>query len=271
MVLSAMVGKGVFVTEGRFPGDDIFSSEFSRRTHKTRKKVRLIPRLRLSLEPKFVRELSGGAIVVVFTGFLVVGLPKFTSSSDVNPAANVTSTTNVVTDNRITPSSLPIHVSGNGVDSAPTTLAQPQVIGKVGSGSSKPFRNVVSPSTRQVVQPTTTTSATIQSVVTSSGSAANSSVTVRVANGTSTPGFAGAITKKLASLNFNVVVPINATVSNLTTTTVYYYNGFEVAGTAIARVLGLPASSAVPYSSAAPLPDIYPSDVNVVLGSDIVG
>lgn len=123
------------------------------------------------------------------------------------------------------------------------------------------------PSTTVVVTTTTTT----QPKLAAGANPANAQVTVRVANGTGVAGAAGRITQKLQSLDFNVVVPINATVSNLTKTTVYYYAGFQVAGQAIAEILGLPASAAKPLTSTAPLPNIYPSDVNVVLGADIAG
>ena len=124
------------------------------------------------------------------------------------------------------------------------------------------------PSTTVVV---TTTTTTTQPKLAAGANPANAQVTVRVANGTGVAGAAGRITQKLQSLDFNVVVPINATVSNLTKTTVYYYAGFQVAGQAIAEILGLPASAAKPLTSTAPLPNIYPSDVNVVLGADIAG
>lgn len=126
------------------------------------------------------------------------------------------------------------------------------------------------PSTTVVVT-TTTTTTTTQPKLAAGANPANAQVTVRVANGTGVAGAAGRITQKLQSLDFNVVVPINATVSNLTKTTVYYYAGFQVAGQAIAEILGLPASAAKPLTSTAPLPNIYPSDVNVVLGADIAG
>ena len=149
----------------------------------------------------------------------------------------------------------------SAADLAPSTTVVPQPV----STKAPSITATTAPPTTIVV--TTTT----QPKIAAGANPANAQVTVRVANGTNVAGAAGLITTKLQSLDFNVVVPINATVSNLTTTTVYYYSGFQVAGQAVARLLGLPASAAKPFTSAAPLPNIYPSDVNVVLGSDVAG
>ena len=149
----------------------------------------------------------------------------------------------------------------SAADLAPSTTVVPQP-----STTTAPSTTVTTAPPTTIVVTTTT-----QPAIAAGANPANAQVTVRVANGTSVAGAAGRITKKLQSLDFNVVVPINATVSNLTTTTVYYYSGFQVAGQAVAELLGLPASAAKPFTAAAPLPNIYPSDVNVVLGTDVAG
>ncbi len=152
----------------------------------------------------------------------------------------------------------------SSADLAPSTT----VVTKAPTTTVASIPATTAPSTTVVV---TTTTTTTQPKLAAGANPANAQVTVRVANGTGVAGAAGRITQKLQSLDFNVVVPINATVSNLTKTTVYYYAGFQVAGQAIAEILGLPASAAKPLTSTAPLPNIYPSDVNVVLGADIAG
>ncbi len=151
----------------------------------------------------------------------------------------------------------------SAADLAPSTT----VVAKAPPTTAASIPVTTTPPTTVVVTTTTTT----QPKLAAGANPANAQVTVRVANGTGVAGAAGRITQKLQSLDFNVVVPINATVSNLGKTTVYYYAGFQVAGQAIAEILGLPASAAKPLTSAAPLPNIYPSDVNVVLGADVAG
>ena len=203
-----------------------------------------------------------GAIAFGLVAVITIGVSKITSTN-----TDVKSSTPSTTSKLLTNSASSVGVgsaSSVGQDSAPTTLAQPKNI-NVSPTVAKGITNVTQASS--VSSSTTTTVRALIGVPNS----ANAQITVRVANGTSIPGAAGRITSELQNLDFNVVVPVNATVSNLSTTTVYYYAGFSVAGEAIARILGLPSTAAKLLTGTTPLPSIYPSDVNVVLGTDVAG
>ena len=193
-----------------------------------------------------------GAISLGLIIVISVGVAKLNNSQSVKS----TSTASIVTAPPTTrvATTTPTTLRASGIDSAPTTLPQPKSI-------------VVATTTPQ--KSNTTLPATTTTKVTAIANPAYAKITVRVANGTTVSGAAGRVTSSLKALGFNVVVPINATVSDLSTTTVYYYTGFSVAGQAVAQILGLPASAAKPFTSSAPLPGIYPSDVNVVLGTDV--
>ena len=160
------------------------------------------------------------------------------------------------------PTTLQSQVPTTVVQSTTTTVTRP------------PTKRKRTLSTAPATSVVTTTSTTTSSTTTTSVTAvnpANARVTVRVLNGTTVAGAAAQVTSKLGALGFNVVAPVNATVSDLAVTTVYYYRGFSVAGGAIAEALGLPSSAAKLLTAAAPLPKIYPSDVNVVMGTDLAG
>lgn len=248
--------------EGRFPGDDVFAKLKSSRHSKG---VRSLPRFS-ALDMRGRSPKITALIVVVFVGLLLYGLPKIGANSSATSLGGKllsTTTTQGLQSVASATTNPPANPTTTGIDFAPTTLAP------LGSGAGTSSSVIKTASSASLSFPSKSFSTT--TTLSSLGNAANQSVTVRVANGTSVPGLATSITAKLANLNFNVVVPINATVSNLTKTTIYYYNGFQVAGQAIARVLGLSITSAVPYSTQAPLPDVYPSDVNVVLGTDVSG
>ncbi len=203
--------------------------------------------------PRHSRSAIAGAISLGLVLVIAVGIAKLSNS----PSIRTSSTSLTVTTPPTTqaPTTTPT-TRVSGVDAAPTTLPQPKTI---------VVATTVARRTKTTAAPTTT------STVPPLANAAYAQITVRVANGTTVTGAAGRITSKLQAMGFNVVVPIDATVSDLSTTTIYYYTGFSVAGQGVAEILGLPASAAKPLTASAPLPDIYPSDVNVVLGTDVAG
>ncbi len=248
------------MTAGRFPADEVFGKAATKK--RRRKNNKVLSFLGLG-ELKPVSARVGLVIGVAFAAILIIGLPKIYTT----PSATSLDTTSTIVQTTQSVKKASAITSTTGVDSAPTTLAQQGSSALTTPTTATGAFTSVSTASAPPMPQTPATTTTIQLA----DNSANSSVTVRVANGTAIPGLAASITSKLANLNFNVVVPINATVSNLTSTTVYYYTGFQVAGEAIARILGLSASAAVPYVSQAPLPDVYPSDVNVVLGSDVSG
>ena len=192
--------------------------------------------------------ISLGLIIVISVGVASLNNSQSVKSTSIAPVVTTTPTT------RVAPTTTPTTLRTSGADSAPTTLPQPKSI-------------IVATTTPR--KSNTTLLVTTTTKVTAIANPAYAQITVRVANGTTISGAAGKVTSKLKALGFNVVVPINATVGDLSTTTVYYYTGFSVAGQAVAQILGLPSSDAKPYTSSAPLPSIYPSDVNVVLGTDV--
>jgi hypothetical protein len=67
-----------------------------------------------------------------------------------------------------------------------------------------------------------------------------------------------------------MLTPINAT-SDVSTSQVYYLAGFQPEAASIAASLHLPASAAVPYTSAVPVNPIGTAQVIVVAGPDISG
>ncbi len=92
---------------------------------------------------------------------------------------------------------------------------------------------------------------------------------MRVANATNVAGAATAVTEELGNLDFNVLGPANAPTINPPSTIVYYSSGFQVAGDAVARILGVPQSQVERYTSGVEIGAVAPSDVNVVLGLDV--
>lgn len=171
-----------------------------------------------------------------------VGITKVTGSTTTTFAKSVSST----------PSSSGI--TGGSVSPDQVVLPQASPSGSV-SGSS----SATKPSTV-----TTRSSSSVSPVVSSS----NSLVTVRVFNGTDVAGAAGKFTSQLAKIGYDVVAASNATTQNLSKTSVYYSPGYESQAAKLAAAIGLAASSIKPVSFSTPIPNVQPSDLNVVLGTD---
>lgn len=270
------------MVDGRFPNDEIFKNPLD--PGKRPKHLSPNPsRSRLGKVGVSSGSAVTGVAILAFIALLAFGIPNINASSSrttttstvlsasppLQPSPTIVSASPSSSSSKSSVQSGTSSVSsvaGGAKDSAPTTLPQHAT-------TSSP-RVASSPTTTGILGSTRGASSRSTSPTTSLAAGvnpANALITVRVANATSVAGAAGTVTSKLAALGFNVLAPTNAGASNLSTTTVYYYSGFVVAGQAVARILGLPISDAVPYSTQAPIGAASPSDVNVVLGSDIAG
>ena len=119
--------------------------------------------------------------------------------------------------------------------------------------------------------PTTTASApttTKPPSTTSTTVAKPTDVPVLVANASGQTGAAASITDQLQVAGWNVQAPINAT-ANVATSSVYYVAGQKAAATEVAAALHLPASSVMPYTTAAPISTIGTAEVLVVVAPDL--
>ncbi len=107
---------------------------------------------------------------------------------------------------------------------------------------------------------TTTTSTTAPKAV--------PNVPVLVVNASGQTGAAGAITSQLQVAGWDTQTPMDAT-ANVSTSAVYYVAGQKAAAEAVASTLHLPASSVLPYTTAAPVATIGTADILVVVAPDL--
>jgi hypothetical protein len=97
---------------------------------------------------------------------------------------------------------------------------------------------------------------------------APASVSVVVANATSTTGLAAHYTTVIGGTGYQMKTPIDATTSE-TTSAVYYASGFQQPAAAIATAVGVKPTQVLPLTSAAPVSGVTGIDVVVVIGSDL--
>ena len=90
-------------------------------------------------------------------------------------------------------------------------------------------------------------------------------VPVMVANATTVPGAAAAVSAKLEPGGWDLLPPVDAT-AQLPTSSVYYLAGFEPEAKSIATTLGLPDSVVLPYTTSAPISSIGAAQVLVMVG-----
>ena len=119
---------------------------------------------------------------------------------------------------------------------------------------------------------TTTTSArTTTTSATSAGDRKPGDVSVLVLNADGPAGSAGVASKTIGAAGYKMGTPTNANTGiTLTTSAVYYAEGFQAEATAVARVLGKPASVVAPMPSPVPGTGADKADVVVVLGKDTI-
>ena len=116
---------------------------------------------------------------------------------------------------------------------------------------------------------TTTTSAHSRS---SGGSTTTtlprSSLSVVVANGTSTSGLAAHYTTEIGAAGYAMKTPLDTTTPQ-TTSAVYYASGQQAAASSIAASIGVKPSEVQPLTTSVPVNGVTGSDVVVVIGQDL--
>jgi len=95
-----------------------------------------------------------------------------------------------------------------------------------------------------------------------------STVSVVVANGTSTNGLAGHYTSVIGAGGYSMKAAIDAATS-VPTSAVYYAPGFQPEAAAIATTIGVKSTEVLPVSSATPVSGTSGYDVIVVIGQDL--
>jgi hypothetical protein len=96
----------------------------------------------------------------------------------------------------------------------------------------------------------------------------HSTVSVVVANGTSTNGLAAHYTTVIGAGGWAMKTPIDAA-TKVPTSAVYYAPGFQPEAAAIATTIGVKAAEVLPISSATPVSGTSGYDVIVVIGQDL--
>jgi hypothetical protein len=114
----------------------------------------------------------------------------------------------------------------------------------------------------------TTTTTTPGHPATTTTTIPPSKVSVLVANATQVSGAAADIATELKPGGWNLLPPVDATVS-VPASQVYYVSGYEASAQAIATSLHLTPSAVVPYTTAAPITTIGTAQVLVVVGPDL--
>lgn len=114
----------------------------------------------------------------------------------------------------------------------------------------------------------TTTTTGAAATTTTTAPKAKSDVPVLVVNASGKAGAAATVTNDLQVAGWNVQTPMNAT-ANVSTSAVYYVSGQKAAAEAVASTLHLPASSVLPYTTAAPISTIGTAEVLVVVAPDL--
>lgn len=93
-------------------------------------------------------------------------------------------------------------------------------------------------------------------------------VSVLVANASGVSGAAAAVAVQLQPSGWNMESPVNAS-AHVPMSSVYYLAGQQQSALAIASTLHLPATTVVPYTTAAPISSIGTAEVLVVVGPDL--
>ena len=122
---------------------------------------------------------------------------------------------------------------------------------------------------------TTTTTTTAKSkgkghraAATTTTTAAPSTVSVVVANATSTDGLAAHYTSVISAGGWNMGTPIDANTTEATSA-VYYATGEQEAAASIATTIGVHPTAVLPITSATPVSYPTGTDVVVVIGEDL--
>jgi hypothetical protein len=115
---------------------------------------------------------------------------------------------------------------------------------------------------------TTTTRRGHRGAVTTTTTTAPSTVSVVVANGTSTNGLAAHYSTVIGAKGYMMKTPLDASATQ-TTSTVYYAAGMQAAAEAVAATIGVKPSQVQPLTTAIPVTGATGTDVVVVIGQDL--
>jgi hypothetical protein len=119
---------------------------------------------------------------------------------------------------------------------------------------------------------TTTTTTTVPhgtGSTTTTTTVPHGSVTVVVANGTSTSGLAAHYNTILAGQGWQMKTPTDAATETIPTSAVYYAAGQQQPAGAIASSLGIKPSAVLPLTTSTPVSNVSGIDVVVVIGADL--
>jgi hypothetical protein len=124
------------------------------------------------------------------------------------------------------------------------------------------------------VTATTTSTTAPHTTTTTPGSTTTtmpmSQVPVLVANGSGAVNAATTFSNELQTAGWTMLPPVNATVSGLATSSVYYAAPvFKASAQSIANTLHLPATAVKPLTGAVPVANVVGSGVVVVVGADL--
>ncbi|MDQ6797858.1 MAG: LytR C-terminal domain-containing protein [Actinomycetota bacterium] len=93
-------------------------------------------------------------------------------------------------------------------------------------------------------------------------------IKVLAANGSGVAGLGGKTGDRLTAAGYNSLAPAN-TSSDVSASEVEFTPGFDLEATAVAQVLGLPATSVKPLATDIPLADTKGADIVVLVGPDL--
>lgn len=138
---------------------------------------------------------------------------------------------------------------------------------QLGNGSGAPAATTT-PTSSTPPSPVASTTTTAPSSTSTTLERPTHSVTVLVANASSTNGVAAAYTHELASDGWGTLTPVTA-LTTASTSTVYYATGQQPAAAAIASALGLSSTAVQPLGPTVPLQSTAGADVVLVVGADL--
>ena len=136
--------------------------------------------------------------------------------------------------------------------SATTATSTPTTVATAGGGSTT----------------TTSSSQHHSSATTTTGTQPHSSVSVVVANATSTSGLAAHYSTIIGAAGYNMKPPTNAS-TTVPNSVVYYAAGQQGAALDIANSIGVKPAQVQPLTTAVPVPGVTGTDVVVVVGQDL--
>ena len=161
--------------------------------------------------------------------------------------------------------------SVSGVPSSAQTTVPTTTPTTVPAGGASSTTTTAAATTTTAAAATTTTTAAHHGKKgsgTTTTTVAHSSVSVVVANGTSTNGLAAHYTTVIGAGGWAMKTPIDAA-TKVPTSAVYYAPGFQPEAAAIATAIGVKATEVLPISSATPVSATSGYDVIVVIGQDL--